>query len=167
MIYDEEMAFTDLINMFKNGLNAEIACINTQKNEIAGNPLYIPEIPLDKYVPTTLGVKQLLNYTGFFVAYGIADTPINSQSEANYLEDFTIMIEVATFDYGNKDPEILYTQFLRYRKALKNLVMKNPEVLRGYGKINVGSLNPAAFPYDRNKVILSIGLNVKASFTAN
>lgn len=165
-MYDEELALKDIIDEFKNGLNAQIDCINTNKGAAPADSLYIPNIPDTKYIPVTLGVKQLLNYTGFFISYGIADTPIREASQVNYMEDFTVMVEVATFDSGNRNPEILYTQFLRYRKAMKNLIMKNPDILRGYGKLSVGSLKPAAFPYSNKKVILSIGLNIKASFTA-
>ena len=166
-MYDEEQAIKDFIDLFKTSFNASIDCVNTSKGAILGDPDYIPNIPTDKYVSATLGIKKLLNYKGFFISYGIEDTPIRAQNENNYVEDFNIMVEVCTFDYGNLDSDILFRQLMRYRKAMKNLVMKNTDIFRGYAKPLVGSLKPAAFPYSNNVVILSIGIVVKASFTAN
>jgi hypothetical protein len=165
-MYDEEYMVQDLKDIFTANLNDEIACINTEKGANPGDDFYIESINSDKFLPTTMGIKQLLNYTGFWVSYGISDTPIKAQQTSNYIEDLTVTFEVATFDNGIKDPEILFIKFLRYRKALKNVIMKNPDVFRGYGQPLVGSLKPAAFPYSSKKVILSIGIDIKASITA-
>lgn len=166
MTYDEEFMVQDLVDLYKEKLGAEIDCINAEKGATLGDPLFLAQIPTDKYVPTTMGVKQLLNYTGFWLSYGISDTPIKAQQSGNYLEDLMVSIEIATFDNGTKDSEIIFKKFLRYRRALKNVIMKNPDVFRGYGQPLVGSLKPAAFPYSSKKVILAIGLDIKASMTA-
>jgi len=60
-----------------------------------------------------------------------------------------------------------FYQLLRYRRALKSVVEKNPEVFRSYAKPLIGSLKPSTFPMSRNVVILSIGIEIKASVTAN
>lgn len=164
--YDEEYMIDDIVTLFKAQLNTEIDAINSQKGAVSGDVLFLPPIPTDKYTFNSLN-KSLLNYKGFFVLYGITDTPIRDAQTDNYIEDLTINIEIATFDRGAKDLNNLFKQLLRYRKALKSVIMKNTDVFRGYAKPLVKSLKPDAFPYDRNVVILSIGLEIKASVTAN
>ena len=58
-------------------------------------------------------------------------------------------------------------KLLRYRRALKQVIMKNPEIFRGYAKPLMASLKPDAFPYDSRNVILTIGIDIRASVTAN
>ncbi len=166
MMYDEELAYLDVINLFKNKFNTEIGCVNTEKVAVTGDTLFLEDIPITKYVPVTMGTKQLLNYKGFFVSYGLTKSGATNQQEGNFVDEMSVMVEVATFDDGIKNPDDLYLKLLRYRKAMKNLVMKNPDVFRGYAKPSVESLVPASFPYDSRRTILSIGLVIKASFTA-
>lgn len=162
MFYDEEYMIKDVEETFKASLNAEIDCINTEKND----SIVLEHIPSDKYIFQTLD-KRLLNYTGFFILYGLVDTPPRDAQYNNFIEDVKITIQIATFDKGERDRSKTMYKLLRYRRALKQVIMKNPEIFRGYAKPLVASLRPDAFPYDSKKIILTIGLDITASATAN
>lgn len=166
MMYDEELMIRDVEALFKAELDAEIDCINLEKGATAGDTLFIPHIPADKYVFETLD-SRLLNYKGFFILYGIVDTPMREAKTDNFIEDVTMTFQVATFDKGEKHRSNTLYKLLRYRRALKAVIFKNPDVFRNYAKPLVASLKPDAFPYDRKNIILTIGLDIKASVTAN
>lgn len=162
MMYDEEFMIRDLADLFMVKLNDEIDCINTEKNDT----LALDHIPSDKYIFETLD-SRILNYKGFFILYGLVDTPIREVSADNFLEDVVITFEVATFDRGEKTRSNTMYKLLRYRRAIKQVIIKNPGVFRGYATPLMASLKPNAFPYDNKSVVLTIGVNVKASVTAN
>ena len=162
MIYDEEFMIRDAADLFKAKLNAEIVSINTEKNDA----LALDEIPADKYIFETLD-KRLLNYTGFFILYGLLDTPLREVNIDNMIEDVTMTFQVGTFDKGEKERSNTMYKLLRYRRALKQVIIKNPDVFRGYAKPLLKSLKPDSLPFDRNNVILKIGIDLKASVTAN
>lgn len=164
--YDEEMMVKDTETLFKANLNTEIDLINTEKGAVSGDVLFIENIPSDKYIFTTLD-SRILNYRGFFILYGLADTPVRDQTTDNFIEDAVITFQVATFDKGEKTRSNTIYKLLRYRRALKQVIMKNPDMFRSYAKPLVSSLRPDAFPYDSKNVILTIGLDIKASVTAN
>jgi len=161
-MYDEEWMIRDIEATFKEKLDAEITCINTEKNDA----LVLDLIPSEKYIFETLD-SRLLNYKGFFILYGLVDTPIRESNINNFLEDVVVTFQVATFDRGEKERSKTMYKLLRYRRALKQVIMKNPDMFRGYAKPLVSSLKPDVFPYDRNNVILTIGIDIKASVTAN
>jgi len=165
-LYDEEMVINDLEVLFKAKLNTEIDLINTEKSSVPGDLLYIENIADDKYIFETLD-DSIKNFKGFFIMYGLQETPIRDAQLNNYIEDTTITFQVATFDRGNKARANDMYKLLRYRKALKRVIMKNSDVFHGYAKPLIGSLNPSAFPYDSRNVILTIGIDIKASMTAN
>ncbi len=166
MLYDEEFMIRDIETLYKSKLNAEIDLINTEKGAAPGDALFIENIPSDKYIFETLD-SRLLNYKGFFILYGIVDTPIREQQIDNFIEDLTITFQVATFDRGEKERSNTMYKLLRYRRAIKQVIMNNPDVFRNYAKPLVASLKPDAFPYDRKNIILTIGVNIKASVTTN
>lgn len=166
MIYDEEQMIRDIETTFKANLNTEIGLINTEKGTISGDPLFIEDIPSDKYVFETLD-KRLLNFKGFFIIYGLVDTPIREANTENYIEDTTITFQVATFDKGEKERSNTLYKLLRYRRALKQVIIKNPDIFRSYAKPLVGSLKPDSFPFSSKSIILTIGLDIRASVTAN
>lgn len=161
MFYDEEMMIKDIETTFKAKLNAEIDCINAEKND----SLVLEYIPDDKYIFETLD-SRILNYKGFFLMYGILDTPIKTPNENNFIEELTTTIQIATFDKGEQVRSNTFYKLLRYRRALKQVIMKNPDIFRGYAKPLMASLKPDAFPYDSKNIILTIGIDVKASVTA-
>lgn len=163
--YDEEHMVSDIETLYKNKLNAAIDSINSEKNSVSGDSLFIPNIAVDKYIFGTLD-KRIMNYRDFFVLFGISDTPIRDAQENNYIEDLTIQVSVGTFDDGNADLQNVFYQLLRYRRALKKVIMENTDVFRGYAKPMVQSLRPDAFPYSSKKNILHIGVDIKASVTA-
>ena len=166
MIYDEENAIEDLLTLFTTKLDAEISIINTEKNAVLGDARFISSIPQDKFIFETLD-SRILNYTGFFVRYGFVDTPPSQVSEVNFIEDTTFYFEVCTFDNGEKARSNTFYKLLRYRKALRETLRKNPDVFRSFAKPLVASLKPTAFPYSNKSIILSIGLDIRASMTAN
>ena len=166
MFYDEELMIKDIETTFKANLNAEIDCINTEKGAVIGNDLFIPHIANEDYIFETLD-SRVNNHKGFFIIYGIVDTPIREQSVNNFIEDLTVTFQVGTFDNGEKERSNTLYKLLRYRRALKQVIMKNPDIFRSYAKPLVGSLKPDALPYERNRVILKIGIDIKASVTAN
>ena len=166
MIYDEEQIILDIETMYKAKLNGEIDKINLEKGSVSGDPLFIENIPSDKYIFETLD-SRLMNYRGFFIMYGIVDTPIREPQLGNYIEDLTITIQVGTFDNGAKTRQNTLYKLLRYRRAIKAVVMNNPDIFRGYAKPLMASLKPDAFPYDSKKIILKIGIDLKASATTD
>jgi len=166
MIYDEEEMIKDIEKLFKEKLNTEIDAINAEKNSVKGDALFIENIPESKYIHETLD-SRILNYKGFFVMFGLVDTPIREANTENFIEDVTITFQVATFDKGEKTRSNTMYKLLRYRRALKQVIIKNSDVFRNYAKPQMASLKPDAFPFDRKNVILTIGINVKASVTAN
>jgi len=162
MIYDEEYMIRDAETLFKAELNNEIALINTEKNDA----LVLDEIPADKYIFETLD-ERLLNYKGFFVLYGLLDTPLREVSTDNMIEDVTMTFQIGTFDKGEKERSNTMYKLLRYRRALKQVIIKNPDVFRGYAKPLLKSLKPDSLPFGRGNIILKIGIDLKASVTAS
>lgn len=166
MLYDEELMVKDLANVFKAKLNTEIELINTEKLGIDQNDKrQLEPIPEKAYVFETLG-DSMLNYKGFFVMYGLSDTPIMEATTGNLLESIQVTFQVACFDKGEKSREDLLYKLLRYRRALKAVIMKNPDVFRGYAKPLIGSLKPNAFEFN-GSVVIHVGVDIKASVTAN
>ncbi len=166
MLYDEEFMIQDIEALFKDKLDAEITKINTEKGAVSGDQLFIDGIPDEKYIFETLD-SRVLNYKGFFILYGLVDTPIRETNTESLIEDVTVTFQVATFDKGEKTRSNTMYKLLRYRRALKQVIMNNPDVFRGYAKPLMASLKPDAFPYDNKRIILTIGIDVKASVTAN
>ncbi len=162
MFYDEELMIKDIETLFKEKLNDEIDCINAEKND----SLTLDHIPTDKYIFETLD-SRILNYKGFWIQYGLVDTPPREANVDNFIEDVVITFQIATIDKGESQRSNTLYKLLRYRRALKQVIMKNPDVFRNYAKPLVSSLRPDAFPYSNKKVILTIGLEVTASVTAN
>lgn len=162
MFYDEELMIKDVEALLKSKLNDEIDCINTEK----ADALTLDHIPDDKYIFETLD-SRILNYKGFFIMYGLVDTPLREANVDNYIEDVMITVKIATFDRGEKTRQNTLYKLLRYRQALKRVIMKNSDVFRNYAKPLVASLRPDAFPYDNKSIILNIGIDLKASVTAN
>lgn len=162
MLYDEEMMIKDVAALFKANLNAEIDLINTEKNDL----LVLEHIANDKYIFETLG-ESLLNFKGFFVLYGLMDTPLKDASTGNVIEDIVISFQIATFDNGEKERSNTLYKLLRYRRALRSIILKNPDVFRGYAKASMASLKPNAFPFDARAIVLTVGIDIKASVTAH
>lgn len=166
MIYDEELMIKDVEALFKSNLNDEIAAINIEKGAFIGDALFLEDIPTEKYIFESLD-SRILNYKGYFVMYGIVDTPIRDIQEDNFVEDLTMTFQVATFDKGEADRKNTFYKLLRYRRAIKTVLKKNPDVFRNYAKPQMASLKPDAFPYSNKRVILTIGIDIKASVTSN
>jgi hypothetical protein len=160
--YDEELMIKDVEALFKAQLPTEITAINTEK----ADALVLSNIPDDKYIFETLD-SRILNYRGFFIMYGLRDSPVRESNTESFLEDVEITFQIATFDRGEKERKNTLYKLLRYRRALKAVILKNPEVFRGYAKPSIKSLKPDAFPYDNKNVILTVGVDIKASITAN
>lgn len=161
MVYDEENIIKDLIAMIKVNFNIKVAAINAAKNDA----LVLETIPDDKYIFETLD-SRLMNYKGFFIMYGLVDNPIKEKSDGNVIEDVTITVQVGTFDKGEKERSNTLYKLLRYRRVLREIIIENPDVFRGYAKSLMASLKPNAFPFDNNSVMLTIGVDVTASITA-
>jgi len=162
MIYDEELMLKDIEILFQAKLPAEITAINTEK----ADALVLDLIPNDKYIFETLD-SRILNYRGFFIMYGLKDTPVRETNTETFLEEVEITFQIATFDKGEKERKNTLYKLLRYRRALKAVILKNPDVFRGYAKPLMKSLKPDAFPYDNKNIILTVGIDIKASVTAS
>lgn len=161
-LYDAEDVIRDIETCYKAKLDAEIAIVNADKNDA----LVLESIPADKYLFETMN-STLLNYKGFWVSYGLIDTPIREVQADNFVQDVVVTFQVMTFDKGDKNRTNTLYKLLRYRRALEQVIIKNPDIFRGYAKPLMASLKPDAFPYPNKKVILSIGVDIKASITAN
>jgi hypothetical protein len=162
VLYDEEYVIKDLETLFKAKLNTEIDLINTEKGAVAGQPLYLDPIPAEKYIFETLD-DRILNYKGFFLMYGLVDTPAREATQGSILEDVTVTFQIATFDAGELARSNTLYKLLRYRRALRAVIIKNPDVFRGMAKPTMASFKPSAFPYDNKNIIISIGVDIKAS----
>jgi len=168
-MYDEEQIVSDLEALYKAKLNDEIDCINTQKNDIPGNPRYIEHIPDSKYIHEALAPndKKLLNYKGFFLRFGLVASDPRNQQINNQIEDPVVNFEIATFDNGQSDLSNKFYQLIRYRRALLNVINNNNDVFRGFAKPFVTGLSPESFPYGKSKMVLAIGVSIRASITTN
>lgn len=164
-VYDEEYMIEDLVACMKANLNTEIAAINTEKGAVSGDSRYLDTIPNDSYIFAAID-EQTINYKGFFVIYDLIDTPITAVQTQNSIESVIISFEVATFDENNVDRNETLFKLLRYRRAVKNVIMKNPEVFRGYAKALMTSLKPNVLPYAEGVNILKAGIDVTASVTS-
>lgn len=160
MMYDEEQMIKDLEALFKAKLNDAIDCVNIQRND----DWKIPHIADDKYVFETID-KSILNFTGFFIMFGIVSTGVPDQNQNSYIENLTVSFEVGTFDEGPQNRRKIIYRLMRYRRALKSVILNNPQVFRNYAKPLVTGLNPTAFEFE-NKVILKMGVDISASATA-
>ena len=165
MIYDEEQMIRDIRNLFEANLNTEIGCINTEKGAVSGDALFLEDIPTDKYIFETID-KKLLNFKGFFVLYGLVEYAVEGANIESYIEGTTVTFQIGTFDKGEKERSNIMYKLLRYRRAISQVFMKNPDVVRGYAKPLVTRLKPDSLPFDRNYVIIKSGVDVKASNTS-
>jgi len=163
--YDEEYMIEDLVNLFKAKLNDEIDLINADKESVVGDSRYIDHIPDDSYIFAALD-ETTINYQGFFVLFDLIDTPIQSVQKGNAIESVMISFEVCTFDELNDDRNNTLFKLLRYRRAIKEVLAKNPDVFRGYANALVTSLKPNVLPYSDRATILKAGVEVTASVTA-
>lgn len=160
MLYDEEMMIADLESTLQAGLTAEINAINAEKND----SLVLAAIPNDKYVFETLS-DSMLNYKGFFIMYGLVDTgSVQEASTGNVIENTQFTIQIGTFDEGEKIRTKKLKQLLRYRRCIRSLILKNPDMFRGYAKASLASLKPGAFAFN-NVIVLTCGVELKASLT--
>lgn len=166
MIYDEENMIDDAVALFKAELTNEIDAVNLEKGAVSGDALFLDNISNQDYIFETLD-STVLNIAGYFVMYGLKTTNPTSPSIDNFIDGVTMTFLVATFDNGEENRQETLKKLLRYRKALKQVIMKNPDVFRGYAKPLVASLKPDAFPFDRKNIILTMGVDIIASVTAN
>ncbi len=163
VIYDEENVLKDLLACFQANFTQAITCVNTVKND----SITLEDIPLDMWSMVSLD-SSVLNYRGFFIMYGFVDNKISEVQEDNWLEPVATRFEVCTFDNGERDRSETLYKLIRYRRALKDVLIKNPDVLRGYSKPLARSLEPTAFPYPGTQdFIISVGLDIQAMITAS
>jgi len=161
-IYDAESVIRDLEELYKAKLNGEITLVNADK----ADTIVLDAISADRYLFTTLD-SRILNFQGFWFMYGIMPAAPAQVSEESFKENIMVTLQIATFDPGDKDRANTLYKLFRYQRAVKQVILKNSDVFRGYSKPLVQSLEPAAFPYDNRAVILSIGINVMASITSS
>jgi len=166
MLYDEELMIKDLETLYKAQLNPIIDAINTEKGAVSGDALFIENIASENYIFETLD-SRVNNISGFFIMYGIVDTPLREANTDNFIEDLTMTLRVAVFDRGEEQRQNTLYQLLRYRRALKQVIVNNPDVFRGFAKPLVASLKPDVLPYINKRAIINIGIDIKASVTAN
>lgn len=163
VIYDEENVLKDLLACFQANFASAIACVNTVKND----SLTLEDIPTDQWLMVSLD-SSTLNYGDFFVMYGFVDNKITEVQEDNWLEPVAVRFEVCTFDNGERDRSETLYKLIRYRRALKSILAKNPDVLQGYSKPLAKSLEPTAFPFPNTQdFVISVGLDIQAMITAS
>lgn len=162
--YDEEFILDDCIAAFKKSLNTEIAKINAEKLSI-GDTLVLDPIADDNYVFATLSESHL-NYKGFFLMYDLSDPgALKEASPEAQAEDATVTVMIGVFDQGEKERSNLLRKLLRYRRALREVVINSPDMFRGHAKPLLASLKPNAFEFNR-VIVLTSGVDIKASITA-
>ena len=163
VIYDEENVLKDLLACFQANFSTAIACVNTVKND----SIILEDIPLDMWSMVSLD-SSVLNYRGFFIMYGFVDNNLTEVQADNWLEPVATRFEVCTFDNGERDRSETLYRLIRYRRALKDILLKNLDVLQGYSKPLIKSLEPSAFPFPGTQdFIISVGIDIKAMITAN
>lgn len=161
-MYDAETVLKNVEALLKAELDTQIGCINTIKSDA----IVLDTIPADHYLFETLD-SRVNNFKKPFIMYGLTENESKGAQLGNYVETVTVTVEVAFFDCGIKNRSTDVYKLLRYREALKRTVLKNPDIFRGYGTPLIKSLNPASFPFDNKRVILSCGLNVTVSITGD
>ncbi len=161
-MYDDEQVIRDIETLMKAQLNTEIACINTQKNDA----LILATIPSDHYVFETLD-SRVNNFKNFFILYGLVNNEAVTAQADNFVEPVTVTVQAATFDCGEKTRSNTIYKLLRYRNAIKNVLLKNTDVFQGYSIPLIKGLKPEGLPFDNKRVILTCGIDVTASITAN
>ena len=160
MIYDVETVLTRTADFYKALLNAEIDCINTEKND----SIVLENIDSDCYVFETL-TEDILNYDAPFVMYGLVPTQPKEVQENNFVKEIKMTFRVAFSDEGNAERNDEFYKLLRYQRALEAVIMKNTDIYQGYGKPMVTSLTPEAFEFN-SKVFLNLGIDISVSITA-
>lgn len=166
MMYDEEYVVADIEATFKANLNGEITKINTEKGANVGDELYMDTLTDDDYIYEVIP-ESVLNHTGFFVLFGLVDTEPTEQNSNNFLDNTTVTFQIGAFDLGDEQRRILLTKLLRYRRAIKQVIMNNPDMFRGYATPVVASLKPDSLQLTSKRTILKIGVDITASITAN
>jgi len=161
-MFDAESVIKLIESLLKANLNTEIACINTIKNDA----ITLETIAADHYLFETLD-SRVNNFKKPFLLYGLQDTEAVKPQAGNYVEPVTVTIEIAFFDCGIKNRATDVYKLLRYREAIKRVILKNSDVFQGYSIPLVKGLNPASFPFDNKRTILACGIDVTASITAN
>lgn len=160
-MYDEEQVIRDIEALLKAELNTEIACVNTIKND----SITLDTIPADHYIFETLD-SRVNNFRKPFIMYGLVEDDPSSTQLGNFIEPVTVTVQAALFDCGEKQRVRDIYRLLRYRQAIKRVMLKNPDVFQGYSIPLIKRLKPSAFPWDNKRVILTCGLDVTASITA-
>lgn len=166
MIYDEEQMLRDVEQLFRDKLNAEIDSINACKGAVVGDELYLDQIEDNSYIFETID-KSIINFKGFFVMFGLMDTPPSKATIESYIIGTTIFLQVGTFDKGEKQRRNILYKLLRYRRAISQVFIKNSDVFRGYAKPLVTALKPDSLMIDNKNMILKSGVVVTASVTGN
>lgn len=163
-MYDTEQVITDLENAFKNNLNTEIGLINTEKGAVSGDVLFIEDIPNTTYLFQAIS-KSVNNYKVFLLYALLPNERLISAQSDNYIEPINITFEVCLPDKGDKSRKAQITKLLRYSRALRSVIIKNLDLLQGYGTVSVVDLTPSGFAFDR-QVFLSGGIHVNTTITA-
>lgn len=160
MSYDTEQVIFDIEALFKSKLNTEIGLVNTEKSD----SIVLVTIPTNTYVFSNFP-SEIVNYE-VCVVWGIEpNDSVNEENEINYIESTNLTYEVCLSDAGELDRGEILRRLLRYTKALKNVVMKNTDVLQGYGKVKVRALEPSGFAINK-QMFLSAGIGITATITA-
>ena len=161
-IYDEENFLEDALNLFQTHLPTFINNINNRKND----SITLASIANELYKFNSLD-SSVWNYRGFFILYGFGENVPTELQEDNFLEPVTISFEVATFDNGEQDRRETVNRLIRYRRALKECILKNFDSFRGFTKPKVVSLEPAAFVFpNSNDTVLAAGIEIRAILSA-
>ena len=164
MIFDTEMVIDAFKAIFQSDLNAEIGLINTEKSAAPGSDLYLEDIPNDTYL--FQAITPTVNNYNVFLMYGLEGGAniIDSQDD-NYIEPIQLSFEIVLPDAGDEQRENQIKKLLRYSRALRSIVIKNPDILQGYGKIKIKSLTPSGFGFGRS-IFLSCGIQIITTITA-
>ena len=160
MRYDAEMAIFDVLDLYKDKLNAAITAINSEKND----GLVLDAIPNDTYVFDNFP-SQVVNYEVALVWGLSSGESVKSSQENNFIEPINITLEICVADDGGEDRLNQLKKLLRYSRALQAVIMENYDVLRGYGRPVIRSLEPNGFSLS-NKLFLCAGIQITASITA-
>jgi hypothetical protein len=157
MTYDVESLLRDVKTVLSTNLNTKINALNAEKND----SITLKTIPAGAYFLQELS-QVPINYNPY-VLYGEQDNqPASEGTYGATMENVTVSIGLILEDEGEDAGETPVYKMLRYRRALKEVIEENFQILSGGNKLVVQCGSLIAFEQSGARY-RGIGINVTTS----
>lgn len=154
-MYDIENLLDDVKAVFQNGLNANLALINTEK----GDSL-LRTIDNNAYFFQGLN-EDAANFDPFIV-YGVEEIE-TIQGQGFSAENVIISVVLCVAENGVDDIDRI---MMRYSRALKETIESGWQISNGGVKISVNRLMPISFKLlDSDESFKAVGINIEAALS--